>query len=93
MFGNIFKEQLRQTVKYECNYLKQYRTATALAARLGDYFQLYNFDRPHQSFGYRTPVDVHFKVEAPIMRLADLPDFCRFVVLTLGVTLINNLTL
>lgn len=64
-FDNIFIERLWRTVKYEDIYLKGYETVPALAAGLGDYFQLYNYDRPHQSLGYRTPADVHFAVEVP----------------------------
>ena len=64
---NIFVERLWRTVKYEDIYLKGYETVPALAAGLSDYFQLYNFDRPHQSLDYRTPADVHFAVEAPIV--------------------------
>lgn len=64
---NIFVERLWRTVKYEDIYLKGYETVSALAAGLNDYFQLYNFDRPHQSLGYRTPADIHFAVEVPIV--------------------------
>ncbi len=64
---NIFVERLWRTVKYEDIYLKGYETVPALAAGLDDYFQLYNFDRPHQSLGYRTPADVHFAVAMPTM--------------------------
>ena len=64
---NIFIERLWRTVKYEDIYLKGYETVPALAAGLSDYFQLYNFDRPHQSLGYRTPADVHFAVVAPVL--------------------------
>ncbi len=64
---NIFVERLWRTVKYEDIYLKGYETVPALAAGLDDYFQLYNFDRPHQSLGYRTPADVHFAVAMPIL--------------------------
>ena len=53
-------------MKYEDIYLKGYETVPALAAGLSDYFQLYNFDRPHQSLGYRTPADVHFAVEVTV---------------------------
>ncbi|MBT4311635.1 MAG: transposase, partial [Anaerolineae bacterium] len=27
---------------------------------LEDYFQFYNYERPHQSLDYRVPADVHF---------------------------------
>jgi len=70
---NIFIERLWRTVKYEDIYLKGYETVPALASGLGDYFRSYNFDRPHQSLGYRTPADVHFAVEVPILSSGDLP--------------------
>ena len=70
---NIFVERLWRTVKYEDIYLKGYETVPALAAGLGDYFRLYNFDRPHQSLGYQTPADVHFAVEVPILSSGDPP--------------------
>ena len=38
-----------------------------LAAGLNDYFQLYNYERPHQSLGYCAPADVHFAVKGPIL--------------------------
>ena len=59
-FDNIFIERLWRSVKYEHIYLYDYETVPALARGLGDYFQLYNYERPHQSLAYRTPADVHF---------------------------------
>jgi putative transposase len=59
-FDNIFIERLWRTVKYEHIYLYDYETVPALAAGLGDYFHLYNYERPHQSLNYQTPADVHF---------------------------------
>jgi len=64
---NIFVERLWRTVKYEDIYPKGYETVPALAAGLDDYFQLYNYERPHQSLGYRTPADVHFVAEVPVL--------------------------
>jgi putative transposase len=61
-FDNIFVERLWRTVKYEDIYIKEYSTVPALVAGLEDYFQLYNYERPHQSLDYRTPADVHFAV-------------------------------
>jgi len=57
---NIFIERLWRSVKYEDIYLKDYATVSQLEAGLADYFQLYNHQRPHQSLGYLTPVEVHF---------------------------------
>ena len=57
---NIFIERLWRSVKYEDIYLKDYATVSQLEAGLADYFQLYTHQRPHQSLGYLTPVEVHF---------------------------------
>jgi putative transposase len=64
---NIFVERLWRTVKYEDIYLKAYETVPLLMTGLGDYFPLYNEERPHQSLGYLTPADVHFAVNVPIL--------------------------
>ena len=60
VFDNIFIERLWRTVKYEDIYIKEYTSVPALVAGLEDYFDLYNYERPHQSLGYRVPADDHF---------------------------------
>lgn len=60
VFDNIFIERLWRTVKYEDIYLKDYASVVELNTGLGDYFQFYNHERPHQSLDYRTPVEIHF---------------------------------
>ena len=67
VFDNIFVERLWRTVKYEDIYIKEYATVPALFAGLGDYFDLYNYERPHQSLDYCTPADVHFAVNVPFL--------------------------
>lgn len=67
VFDNIFVERLWRSVKYEDIYLKEYDSVLELAAGLEDYFQLYNYERPHQSLGYLVPADVHFAVNVPIL--------------------------
>jgi putative transposase len=62
-FDNIFIERLWRSVKYEDLYLKEYSTVPALEAGLHHYFQLYNYERPHQSLAYRTPAVVHFAAQ------------------------------
>ena len=57
---NIFIERLWRSVKYEDIYVKAYPTVPALDDGLSDYFQLYNYERPHQSLDYRTPAMIHF---------------------------------
>ena len=37
-----------------------YPTVPDLEYGLHDYFQLYNYERPHQSLDYRTPAMIHF---------------------------------
>lgn len=59
-FDNIFVERLWRTVKYEDIYIKEYDSVPMLFNGLEDYFQLYNYERPHQSLDYRVPADVYF---------------------------------
>jgi putative transposase len=68
VFDNIFIERLWRTVKYEDVYIKEYATVPILFAGLGGYFDLYNYERPHQSLDYCTPADVHFAVDVPFLR-------------------------
>jgi len=56
---NIFVERLWRTVKYEDIYLKNYETVPALEGGLQDYFYFFNYERPHQSLGYRVPGAVY----------------------------------
>lgn len=56
---NVFIERLWRTVKYEDIYLKDYKTATDLAAGLDRYFAFYCHERPHSSLGYRTPAEAY----------------------------------
>jgi putative transposase len=58
---NIFVERLWRTVKYEDVYLKRYETVRQVKEGLGQYFQLYNQRRLHQSLGYKTPADIFYK--------------------------------
>ena len=66
VFDNIFVERLWRSVKYEDIYLKEYDSVPELAAGLEDYFQFYNYERPHQSLDYLVPADVQFAVNVPI---------------------------
>lgn len=67
VFDNIFVERLWRSVKYEDIYPKAYTTVPELFHGLNDYFKLYNFERPHQSLGYRVPAEIHFAVQEPIL--------------------------
>ena len=57
---NVFCERLCRCVNYENIYLNQYDTVRQLHTGLTNYFDSYNHERPHQSFGYRTPAEEHF---------------------------------
>jgi len=59
VFDNIFVERLWRTVKVEEVYLHDYQTVAEARLGLGRYFDLYNFERPHQSLGYQTPAEVY----------------------------------
>jgi len=56
---NVFVERLWRSVKYECVYLHEWENVVSARKALGNYFQFYNYERPHQSLGGRTPNDAH----------------------------------
>lgn len=58
---NIFIERLWRSVKYECIYLKEFETVAQVKAALTEYFNYYNFQRPHQSLNYRTPAGIYLQ--------------------------------
>lgn len=59
VFDNIFVERLWRTVKYEEVYLKEYGDVEQARESLGQYFEFYNYERPHQALGYATPASVY----------------------------------
>lgn len=56
---NVFIERLWRSLKYEEVYLKAYETVAEAIRGIGDYFDLYNQERPHQSLGRLTPNEVY----------------------------------
>jgi putative transposase len=56
---NLFIERLWRTVKYEEVYLKAYQDGKEARYNIRSYFRFYNFERPHQALGYRTPAEVY----------------------------------
>lgn len=58
---NVFIERLWRNVKYEYVYLHAPNSGKELWAGINDYFTRYNYQRPHQSLGYRTPAQVYFQ--------------------------------
>lgn len=56
---NIFVERLWRSVKHEDVYLKGYVDMPRLQLGLAEYFEFYNTERPHQSLGDLTPIEVY----------------------------------
>ena len=46
---NIFIERLWRSVKYEKIFLEEFETVQELLDGLKEYFEFYNFEKPHQS--------------------------------------------
>lgn len=59
---NVFVERLWRSVKYEYVYLRIPESVPELYQGLINYFDFYNKTRPHQSLGYRTPLEMHFSI-------------------------------
>ncbi len=56
---NVFIERLWRTVKYESVYLNQWDTVSEARTGLREYFEFYNYERPHQSLNYKAPWTVY----------------------------------
>ncbi len=57
---NVFIERLWWSVKYEGVYLKAYCSIAEARREIGNYFELYNYRRRHQSLDRRTPDVVYW---------------------------------
>jgi putative transposase len=58
---NVFIERLWWSLKYEYVYLNVPETGQELYHGVSNYFNFYNYERPHQSLAYQPPVSVHYK--------------------------------
>ena len=56
---NVFIERLWRSVKCENVYINEHPTVTALRRGLGEYFQFYNDERPHDALGKCTPSEYY----------------------------------
>lgn len=56
---NIFIERLWRSLKYECVFLNAFETGSEARAGIGRWIDYYNTDRPHSTFGGRTPDEVY----------------------------------
>ncbi|MCD6532573.1 MAG: integrase core domain-containing protein [Deltaproteobacteria bacterium] len=57
---NIFVERLWRSVKYERVSLHNHETVREAVQDIGEYFDIYNNKRVHQSLGCQTPTEVYF---------------------------------
>lgn len=60
---NIFIERLWRSLKYEEVYLKAYDDIKQARASIAEWIRFYNFERQHQSLGYRTPWEVYQNIQ------------------------------
>jgi putative transposase len=60
VYDNIFIERLWRSVKYEEVYLRDYQDIQEVEEGLERYFDLYNYERLHQSLDYNTPYSVYY---------------------------------
>jgi putative transposase len=61
-YDNIFVERLWWTVKYHYVYLHEFGSGLELREGIGDWFELYNQDRPHHTFNGKTPDEVYYGI-------------------------------
>ena len=63
---NVMVERLWRSLKYEDVYLREYRDLVELERGLARWLEHYNHERPHQSHGWKTPMEVWSQdVKAP----------------------------
>lgn len=56
---NVFVERLWRSLKYEEIYLHAYESAQEARTSIGKWFNYYNYSRPHQALGYKTPYEIY----------------------------------
>ncbi len=59
---NVFIERLWRSLKYECVYLHAYETGSEVRKGIKNWMELYNFRRPHETFGGHTPHEVYNQI-------------------------------
>ena len=57
---NVFIERLWRSLKYECVYLHAFETGSQLRAGLTKWINYYNAERPHSTFGGKTPDECYW---------------------------------
>ena len=59
---NVFIERLWRSLKYECVYLNDFETGSALRAGVGRWFDYYNDHRPHSTLAGQTPTEAYEQI-------------------------------
>lgn len=57
---NVFIERLWRSLKYECVYLHAFESGSDAKRRIGNWIVYYNTQRPHSTFGDKTPFEVYY---------------------------------
>ncbi len=64
---NIIIERLWRTVKQQDIYTRHYKSVSECRTGLFNFFNTYNYYRPHQSLKYLTPAQVYFNQDKIIL--------------------------
>jgi len=57
---NIFIERFWRTLKHEHVLLHDFQSVKEVHKSIGDFINIYNNKRLHQSLGYKTPAEIYF---------------------------------
>jgi putative transposase len=60
---NVFIERFWRTIKYEHVLLYSFDTVRQLKQSVGEFIEIYNTKRLHQSLGYKTPAEVYLGID------------------------------
>lgn len=71
---NVFIERLWRSLKYECVYLQAFESGLEAKKKIGDWIGYYNTQRPHSTFGGKTPFEVYYDlpINGTIQHAADV---------------------
>ena len=56
---NIFIERLWRSVIYKKIFLEEFESVPELFSGLKEFFEFYNFERPHQTLLGKTPAEIY----------------------------------
>lgn len=59
---NVYIERLWRTIKHEHIFLYSFDTVGQIKQSIGEFIEIYNTRRLHQSLGYKTPAEVYLRM-------------------------------